>query len=116
MDAEIQEQLIDTTQDLARLLYKAGIALFLVLLFKDAMSDFAYNVLTYIKMRFDKKTYSVEGGKIEIGGEQYVIIDISLGYVHLKKIGPDGKRCRMTTKDYWSSKIFYIDNRELKEK
>ncbi len=114
MSPEITQQLPELTRQLIQILYKGGLALFVVILFKDIISDFAQNMFLYFKMRIDKKTYSAEGGKIQLDGETYVIISLTFGYIHLRKLG-NGKRCRITAKDYWNSRIFYIDNRESKK-
>jgi hypothetical protein len=110
MDQELQKQLVEASSNLIQILYKLGFAVFIVLLFKDMMSDFAQNVFLYLKMRLDKKSYTAEGGKVKLNGEKYIIIDIAFGYVHLRKMN-NGERCRMTTKDYWNSRIFYYDDR-----
>ena len=114
MDPLLQQQLLDASRQLMQVIWKAGIALFTIMLFKDMISEFAQNVFLYIKMRLDKNLYTVKGGKVELNGEEYVIKNITFGYVFLRKVG-NGKCCRLTTKDYWTSKIIYYDDPDLKE-
>lgn len=96
-------------------LWNIGVVLFLIILFKDTLSSLANNLLAYIKMRIDKKTYSAEGGVVMIGKEPYVIINISFGYIILKSLNGDNSKIRMRISDYWNSVIKYKDVENLEK-
>jgi len=100
----------ELAQQFAKLLseiWQLGIVIFLIILFKDFLSNFALNAFVYIQMRIDTCTYSAEGGVVMFGDQPYLIVKITFGFIIFKSMNGENCRIRMRTSDYWKGVIKY---------
>ena len=104
----LDQLLVQSFTNFADVLYTASIAAIVILFFKDAVSDFVANLLIFLKMKWSKYTYTSIGGRVLINENEFIITDITVTSVYLKKAG-NGVRMRYPIREYWNRVITYKD-------